>query len=108
VSYDLYLMAEDALGDEYCQYEVGNYTSNVSRMWAEALGFPLAEMDGSAAGKFIAALEAAVGRMDDDREHYEAMNPPNGWGDAEGARRYLATLLEGCRRFPATTIHVSR
>ncbi len=53
-------------------------------------------------------LRRAAGRMASDPEKYRAMNPPNGWGDYEGARDYLTDLLEGCLAHPKTTIYVSR
>lgn len=106
MSHDVTLSITDALGDEHWMHD-RNYTSNAAGMWADALGYPLADMHGRRAGDCVTDLRNAVTRMDDDRSRYEAMNPPNGWGNAQGARDYLADLLDSCRRWPDGKIEVS-
>lgn len=107
MSYDVWLSAKDALGDWYTPYDVGNYTSNCARMWDDALGYRLADLHERRAGDGIEDLKCAVTRMRTAPERYEAMNPPNGWGDHKTATEYLERLYEGCRRHPDAKIQVS-
>lgn len=109
MSYDIWLAIDTGVREASVE-EVGNMTSNVSPMWAKALGFPLGDLHGRIAGECIADLERAVShiRHPDHRRDYEAMNPPNGWGNHDGAARYLETLLAACRDHPKTTIRISR
>jgi hypothetical protein len=108
MSYDLYLQIDTGGEHPATVYDVGNYTSNVSGMWAEALGYPLADLHGRTAADAIPDLRAAIRRMGDDPGMYRAMEPANGWGNAEGARGYLARLLDGCEANPKSAIYVSR
>lgn len=89
--------------------DLGNMTCNVSSMWTLALGFPLHDMHGRKASKCIADLERAVAhiRAPENREAYVAMNPPNKWGDHDGAARYLEGILEGCKKWPNGTLELS-
>lgn len=89
--------------------EIGNYTSNVSPMWALALGESLKELDGRSAGESVSQLEAAVAHMEhpNHRETYESMNPKNGWGNHQSATQYLAELRDACKLHPKCIIHVS-
>jgi hypothetical protein len=112
VSYDVWLQI-DTGGPRMA--EVGqsiNYTSNVRPMWDKALegaAIPgVAEMHGRLASDCIDPLEGAIRRMRLDPWDFEAMNPPNGWGDAAGAREFLEVLLAMCEAHPRATVVVSR
>lgn len=59
------------------------------------------------AGKLVPLLEAAVADMTEKRAEYEALNPPNGWGDYEGALRFVEALLAACQRFPKAELEFS-
>jgi hypothetical protein len=89
-----------------------NYTSNVSPMWRKALagtGFDsLADMDGRTAAYCEPALRTAADAMAADPEAYAAMNPPNGWGSADGAREVLTRLAQACADHPKATVRISR
>lgn len=88
-------------------FDVGNYTSNVSGMWTKALGFPLRSLKGKRASEVLPELNRAVSHMVNNREEYIPMNPPNGWGDYEGALEYLRKLRDGCAANPDAEIHIS-
>lgn len=107
MSYDVYLQIDTGAEYPATVYEVGNYTSNVSRMWTTALGHPLYELNDRNAGEAVAVLDEAIGRMHAGADEYQAMNPANGWGDYAGALKYLRRLREGCAQHPKTVIHVS-
>ncbi len=109
MSYDIWVGHSD---------EPGNITYNVDAMFALALGEPEAGVRNGAdvvfhlkspalkrfvdrpASEAIEPLRAAVARMEADPEAYRALNPPNGWGDYEGALDYLRRFLEACEEKP--------
>jgi hypothetical protein len=111
VSYDISLyMQVDAGGPEPITVypaDIGNCTSNVAPMWADALGHRLADLAEKNAGESLAVLQRAVAVLEADPAKYEAMNPSNGWGDYEGAVSYLRQLRDACAAYPKATIHVS-
>lgn len=87
--------------------EIGNYTSNVWLMWADALGHSLADLAEKNAGESLPAIQRAVADMEANPARYEAMNPPNGWGNYEGALDYLRSLRDACAEHPKATIRIS-
>lgn len=107
MSHDIWLTIDTGADEPATVADVGNYTSNVSGMWAKALGERLKHFDGRNAGESVAALEAGVNAMRSNPAEYEAMNPANGWGCYEGALTYLDDLRSACARHPKTTIRVS-
>lgn len=107
MSYDVFLSIDTGGKDPAMIFD-SNYTSNVSGMWADALGYPLADLDGRLAANAIPDLRRAAWRMANEPDKYQAMNPPNGWGDYEGARNYLVEILEACMNHPKASIGVSR
>ncbi|RKN61884.1 hypothetical protein D7231_31930 [Streptomyces klenkii] len=111
MSYDISLwMKVDTGGPEPVEIEladIGNYTSNVGRMWVDALGHRLADLKDRTARDCIDALTRAVAAMESDPAKYEAMNPPNGWGDYDGALNYLRRLRDACLAHPNATVHIS-
>lgn len=107
MSYDIYLQIDTGAEYPATVYEVGNYTSNVSRMWTKALGHPLYELNDRNAGESVAALDDAISWMQANPDEFRAMEPANGWGDYAGALKYLRRLREGCAQHPKTVIYVS-
>ena len=109
MSYYVYLEVDTPSEGRTVVAWIGNYTSNVKRMWNRALPPDgIAMLDGKPAGRVARALRGAVERMERNRVEYEAMNPPDGWGNYEGALDYLRSLAEACAAHPTTTIRVAR
>ena len=103
-------MEMDTGGEEIATVcEMGNMTSNVSRMWTKALGHTLASMHGWQGHECIPHLNRAIKSMTEPAlaSDYLALNPPNGWGDVAGARAYLLGILLGCRAHPNASLRVS-
>lgn len=108
MSYDIYLDIDTGAGEPQTVVEIGNYTSNAAPMWREALGGRrLRDYHGAPCSEAAGPLADAVKRMEADPDKYRGMNPPNGWGDYEGALRYLRTLAEACAEHSKCTIYVS-
>lgn len=113
MSYDVHLEIDTGNGHKA---EVGpdclNYTSNVSPMWRKALTGTdfefLGAIDGKRAGDCVISLRQAIANMKAFPEAYEAMNPPNGWGDADGAREFLERIADLCEMHPNCEVRVSR
>lgn len=94
----------------------GNYTSNVSPIWARCLTavqatgeeVRLADLEGQKGGDILphltSAVEWGIAHLDELRE----MNPPNGWGSAEGAVTYLWDIQRACEAHPQAELRLSR
>jgi len=111
VSYDIWLEIDTGNGSKTEVWD-SNYTRNVSPMWRKELAGTsfefLGAMDGHLASDCAPALRHAVKAMLDDPLTYEAMNPPNKWGDAVGAREFLESFATACEQHPATRVRISR
>lgn len=90
---------------------VGNYTHNCQPMWTLALSetgsdLRLCEFDGMSAAEAVQHLALAVAYMEapNNRAQFIALNPANGWGDYEGAYRYLREFYEACKDNPLCTV----
>lgn len=108
MSYDVSL--EIDTGNEEWQevVEIGNYTANVFPMWVKALnGMSLREYHHAPCSEAAGPLADGVARMEAEPDAYREMNPANGWGDYEGALRYLRDLAEACAAHPKCRIRVS-
>jgi len=107
MSYDISLQI-DTGGEEPATVWGGwNYTSNCVPMWCEA-GADLADFDGKQAGQCAEILATAIVAMEEDMPRFRAMNPPNGWGDADRLVKRLYALLAAFRQHPLATVSVYR
>lgn len=52
-------------------------------------------------------LQHICRRMESDPTTYEAMNPPNGWGDYKSWLEFLTEWRDLCEAHPLTTVGVS-
>ncbi len=82
-----------------------NYTYNVSPMFKEA-GLSIRELDGMLGADALPKVTAAISAMLADRAKYEPLNPPNGWGNYEGAIEFLRTIRGMCETAPMGRLHV--
>ena len=95
----------------------GNYTYNVSGMYHAVLRGPSTHEHGRSHGLYslhgvtgaeaLPHLDDAIRDFEARREEMESMNPGNGWGNAEGALRFLRSIREGCERHPKAMVWVS-
>lgn len=103
-----------ATGDEQTVYD-RNITHNLNTMF-DAVdaggGLTLYRIlwhgDGMVAGAVLQNLEAGELLMRSDRAHFERLNPENGWGDYDGAIRFLRDVISACREHPRAVIRCSR
>lgn len=111
-------MAIDTGGDGLaCVEDIGNYTGNVGRMWSHALAYAY-ERDISldelgpykylyTGAELLPYLDRAVNHMQSYPEQYTPMNPPNGWGDYEGALVFLSAIRDACKNHPKAMLFIS-
>jgi len=109
MSYDVYVYQEGGHGRRALLWE-GNYTVNVAPMWTDALESSLGDLieQTPKAADLAPLLAPGVERMKAEPERYKAMNPENGWGDYEGALRYLSEIADVCANYPQATVEVWR
>lgn len=108
MSYDIWLEIDTGGPEPATVDEVGNYTSNVSGMWKDALGRSLGDYHGAPCVEAAGPLRSGIDRMRADPARYQAMNPANGWGNYQGALAYLERLYQGCCNHPKATIRIWR
>lgn len=107
MSYDIYLKIFTGNTEQHFM-DIGNHTSNTSKMWNDAMGKPLYELDGIMAEDAIWHLERGIKNMKDSPEYFKEMNPKNGWGNYDTALKYLEDILTACKEHPKTKIEISR
>lgn len=109
VSYTVYLTV-DLGGPDPSRIECDdylNYTYNVWGMFRLALGGDcLNDLDRMDAGAAAERLGPAITAMRADPSTYRAMNPPNGWGDYEGAVQFLERCRATFVMHPRATVRV--
>lgn len=86
-----------------------NYTYNVAPMFALAFEADdgIRSLHGLTGAEAAPRIEAAVRYFEQHMDEMRALNPPNGWGNAEGALRFLRRILEEARAHPKATVGVS-
>lgn len=108
MSYDISLNIDTGGRYPATIVDCGNYTYNVAPMFARALGGKgLNDIDGEEAWKVIPKLEHAIEHMGTHAADYRELNPPNGWGNYDGALEYLRGVLKACKENPKCTIRIS-
>ena len=84
-----------------------NYTSNVSKMWDQAMpGLNLRDMNGKTAAECLPHLTEGVRHMANNFHSYREMEPSNGWGNAGGALSVLTQMMFECQENPNDIVHV--
>lgn len=84
-----------------------NYTFNVAPMFYDAIGeYGIRGLNERTGEACLPVLEAAIRKMEENPGHYRVMNPPNGWGDYDGALNLLKELASWCREVPSALLLV--
>lgn len=99
---------------EYRTNEVfsANITHNLNKMALaaglyEALWRP-DENGLDKAADLIPLLEAGLGTLQDNPEHFRLYSPRNGWGSYAALREFVIEYLDACREYPEAKVTVSR
>jgi len=110
MSLDIYFEIDacDCCGREKETIADFNFTYNCSKMWNEA-GFDDDLAEGKKAEEIIHMLKTAIGRLVREKEHFDKMNPPNGWGSRKDlVRHFLGPMYAVARRYPKATVKMWR
>jgi hypothetical protein len=103
MSLDFYL--EEIVTENKDVFE-GNITGNLCPMWTKAgIYEALYESKGKRAKEIIQVIESGIKDMETKPEEYKVLNPKNGWGDYDGALRWIKNLLEACIEHPEAIIN---
>lgn len=110
MSYDGWLVMDTGGSEPATVAELGNFTSNVAPMWRKALAaagedIRLSDTEGRGAAAVLPLLRKAVEHMEDHPDEYRELNPPNGWGDYDGALGYLRNVTQLCAKHPKASLH---
>lgn len=108
MSYDFYLEVDSGGPEPATVADVGNMTSNVSGIWHEAMGIPMADLDGKEAWAIVDYFERGVRALRYEPEKFQHLEPKNGWGSAESAKDMLWALVVACTAHPKATLRISR
>ena len=85
-----------------------NVTYNLGPMWREA-GFDDRWAEGRLAWELVPSLVKVIRALERNCDHFDAMNPPNGWGTRRGlVRNFLGPLYAACRRWPGARVGMWR
>ena len=87
--------------------DCGNYTYNASSMYQHAMGASLGEFNGTSCKTAIPILKRGVKEMINNPGIHRALQPENGWGNYEGALKFLETILSNCEKYYKCTIRVN-
>lgn len=109
MSYDVALYIDTGGPELHQLCDNINYTSNVWMMFREALEDHrgLEALDGVVAGTAIDDLDVAITDFELHQAKFAAMNPPNGWGNSDGALEFLRKIRAACAAHPKATVRVS-
>lgn len=112
MSLDFYLGARVDTGAKcpiWVEVWRGNYTHNVTPMWRLAGVYQaLYWSDGERAGTLVPVLSRGCRAMRDNIAAYRALNPSNGWGDADRALVFLGRVTAACKRHPKAEVRISK
>jgi hypothetical protein len=86
---------------------LGNYTYNVSLMYEKAMGLSFSELHGIPTTQAVFILTKAINEMISNKDEYIKLNPVNGWGNYEGALRFLEDILKRCKENYKSYIDIS-
>lgn len=75
-----------------------NITYNLSDMYYKCIDGGLKALDGVSCNNAIPILNKAINDLIDNKEEYEKLNPPNGWGSYDGLLSKLIDLRDCCEK----------
>lgn len=90
---------EETPGQEVA-YLYDGITYNLARMFQEASGMRFTDLGGRSGAECGRILRAALQRLVSDPERFEALNPPNGWGDYDGLVHETVKAAIVAARYP--------
>lgn len=106
MSYDVYLEADLGAGFIRVGSLDSNMTYNIAPMVQHACGTTPSAWGGMKAGDVAKIATSVAEAIEKDPTTYNAMNPANGWGSADGCKRWMCEIAEACNEAPLATFRV--
>lgn len=97
MSYDVYTIIE-LDGEKILCQEAGNMTWNVNSMYYACLKDMDVELESMSdwnnkpSNEILPHIEGIIRIMESDPNRFKAMNPENGWGNYEGALKWMKEI----------------
>lgn len=107
MSWDVSLIKECKCCNKTDEIEVGNYTYNVSKMYNLAMDCTISDLHGLIANDVTVKLLEGINHMKQYSETYIQLNPANGYGNYEGAVKFLEKIYDACMKNPDYKIDVN-
>lgn len=107
MSYDIELKMDTGAKDLTTVIDVGNYTSNIVKMFNHV--FEVEDwkyIDGMLASAVLPILRRAHACMVLSEDYLKTLNPENGWGNYEGALKFLKKMIDACEEHPKTIFKI--
>ena len=85
-----------------------NITYNLADMYYKCIDkeLGLEKLDGLSSKKALPIVKKAIKDMEDNKEEYKKLNPPNGWGSYDGLLRDLRNLKKSGEQIPDGVIEI--
>ena len=106
MSYDVHLEADLGAGFIRVGYLDSNMTWNIAPIVQRACGTSPSQWDGMTAGDVAKIAATVAGEIERDPATYEALNPANGWGSADGCLKWMREICDACRTAPNAIFRV--
>lgn len=109
MGYDIGLYIDTGNGPVCLQDTDHNYTYNVAPMFVRAFrnADGINMLHGRLAEWCIVRMELAIAYMRENFGEISKHNPENGWGNAEGAIKFLDSILASCKQHPKAILMVT-
>lgn len=98
MSYDLRFAVKIDGTDIFAQVGTPEYdtpTYNLGEMFRVCTGWDFEQGTFYKCSDVMPLIERGIRELEENPKKYKKYNPPNGWGDLEGALRVLRSLREG-------------
>jgi hypothetical protein len=107
MSYWIYLDIDTGGEHAATVAEIGNITRNLTPMIRKAIGCGWFDLQGKKAAEITEQVDDGLADMIANRDAYEELNPPNGWGDYEGCVDFLTSFAAALKDHPKAYVSVS-
>jgi hypothetical protein len=79
-----------------------NITYNLSPMWNEIYPVDryMVDIDGMSGEQSLPKLQYALDKLRSEKDHFEKLNPPNGWGTYQGFVEAIERLIDIAKDHP--------
>ena len=110
MSFDIHIVrpaCDHCSRKESWEWDWSGLTYNLSPMFTKAMGGKgLRGLDGLKCSEAVEVVRVGLANMRQNRTEYEALNPPNGWGNFTGAREFMGFFLTALEKHPNDKVEI--